>query len=72
MNIPEFTDIEAVETFLRSGGDEWCRPVVADYMALLAYDSTPDAIHIDALNGWIDTAMLSLSNGYESWNDDTA
>ena len=72
MNIPEFQDIEDVEKFLRYGGDEWCRPMVEEYMELIAYDSKPEDINIQELNGWIEHEMRSLSDGYESWNDDTA
>ena len=50
MNIPEFKDIEDVQKFLRYGGDEWCRPMVEEYMELIAFDTRPEEIDIEELN----------------------
>ncbi len=73
MYTPDFQSVEDVKQFLRYGGDAWCKPMVEEYMELVALDDVAlEAIDIDELNGWIEHEMRSLSDSYESWNDDTA
>ena len=70
MNIPEFKDIEDVQRFLRYGGDEWCRPMVEEYMELIAFDTKPEEIDIEELNGWIENEVLCFEQGYMDWNNE--
>ena len=72
MYTPDFQSVEDVQRFLRYGGDAWCRPMVEEYMELVALDTDIEDIDINELNGWIEHEMRSLSDDYESWNDDTA
>jgi hypothetical protein len=70
MSIPQFKDIEDVQKFLRHGGDEWCRPMVEEYMELIAFDVRPEEIDIEELNGWIENEVLTLEQGYVDWNNE--
>tara|TARA_R100001163_G_C4915168_1_gene97736 strand:- start:218 stop:430 length:213 start_codon:yes stop_codon:yes gene_type:complete len=65
MNIPEFKDIEDVQKFLRYGGDEWCRPMVEEYMELI--DARPEEIDVEELNGWLEHELLCVTDGYKDW-----
>ena len=70
MNIPEFKDIEDVQKFLNYGGDEWCRPMVEEYMELIAFDTKPEEIDIEELNGWLEHELQSVTDGYRDWGDE--
>jgi len=70
MGIPEFKDVEDVKKFLKFGGDEWCRPMVEEYMELIAFDVRPEEIDIEELNGWIENEVLTLEQGYVDWNNE--
>ena len=70
MNIPEFKDVEDVQRFLRYGGDEWCRPMVEEYMELIAFDTKPEEIDIEELNGWLEHELQSVTDGDRDWGDD--
>jgi|TARA_R110000822_G_C14946355_1_gene454357 hypothetical protein len=72
MNIPEFKDAEDVKKFLNYGGDEWCRPMVEEYIEMLAPNVPWDELDIEELNGWIEHEMSSLQQGYQEWGSDRA
>lgn len=71
MNIPDFKSVEDIQKFLRYGGDEWCRPMVEEYIEMLAPNVPWDELNIEELNGWIEHEMSSLNQGYEEWDSVT-
>ena len=72
MYTPDFQSVEDVQRFLRYGGDAWCRPMVEEYMELVALDTDIEDIDIEELNGWIEHEMSIATRGYEEWSNDTA
>ena len=71
MNIPDFKSVEDIQKLLRYGGDEWCRPMVEEYIEMLAPNVPWDELNIEELNGWIEHEMSSLNQGYEEWDSVT-
>jgi len=69
MFAPRFKCFEDIESFLRYGGEEWCRPMVEEYMELIAYDTPTEEINIEELNGWIEHELASATSGYTEWCD---
>ena len=61
MYTPDFQSVEDVQRFLRYGGDAWCRPMVEEYMELVALDTDIEDIDISV-----------ATKGYEEWSNDTA
>ena len=72
MYVPEFNSIEDVQRFLRYGGDAWCRPMVEEYMELIALDTNVEDIDIEELNGWIEHEMSTFEQGYRDWGDENS
>ena len=72
MYIPNFKSVEDVQRFLQYDGDAWCRPMVEEYMELVALDTDIEDIDINELNGWIEHEMAVATKGYEEWSNDTA
>jgi hypothetical protein len=70
MSSPQFKDVADVQKFLRHGGDEWCLPMVEEYMELIAIDTRPEEIDVEELNGWIENEVLCLEQGYRDWNNE--
>ena len=70
MLVPEFKSIEEVQSFLTygSGGwDEWCRPMVEEYIELIVPHTPMEEIALDELNGWIENELHSMYQGYEEY-----
>jgi len=55
MYTPDFQSVEDVQRFLRYGGDAWCRPMVEEYMELVALDTDIEDIDIDELRCMVQT-----------------
>tara|TARA_R100001224_G_C3942373_1_gene122786 strand:+ start:398 stop:616 length:219 start_codon:yes stop_codon:yes gene_type:complete len=72
MYVPEFNSIEDVQKFLRYGGDAWCRPMIEEYMELIALDTDVEDIDIEELNGWIEHEMSIFNQGYRDWGDENS
>ena len=70
MNVPEFKSVEDVQRFLRYGDDTWCRPMVEEYMDLVAMDSDVEDIDVEELDGWIEHEMSTFQQGYRDWGDE--
>ena len=64
MLLPEFKTVQDLYKFLDYGGDEWCRPMVEEYLDMIG-DTPIEELDIGELNGWIEHEMGSLSEGYE-------
>tara|TARA_R110000850_G_scaffold245482_1_gene370359 strand:- start:165 stop:380 length:216 start_codon:yes stop_codon:yes gene_type:complete len=70
MFTPNFSTSEDVRQFLMYGGDEWCRPMVEEYMDLIACTTPIEELDIEELNGWLEHELSSATQGYEEWGDD--
>jgi hypothetical protein len=44
--------------------------MVEEYMELIAFDSEPEDIDIEELNGWLEHELQSATNGYRDWGDE--
>tara|TARA_R100001015_G_C4491185_1_gene68706 strand:+ start:35 stop:253 length:219 start_codon:yes stop_codon:yes gene_type:complete len=72
MFLPEFQTVEDVQRFLRYGDDAWCRPMVEEYMELVALDTDVEDIDVEELNGWIQHEMSAFTQGYGEWGSDNS
>jgi hypothetical protein len=65
MVLPDFRNEDEVITFLNTGDDAWCYPMVEEYMELIHVTDEP--LDIEELNGWLENELKSATEGYDEW-----